>query len=436
MRERTTYGRKRNGEIRSHLAVSRREFLAACVAGAASLAAGSFLPDLLAQRRALLLANCSVVDVERGVVLRGVAIPISDGRIAGIDASVSAVRPDATIDLDGGFVIPGLIDAHCHPTLPSMPDLDVMSFETAARQISRNWGQYISRGITTVRDMGGLPRQRDCYVSLIEEGVIAGPRVVCGIAADSGLGRRPETDPQDTSIYWCAGARRSKPRDCMPDPVGLSDAEIGSTARVRQPIVLRLLMSQLRAAEEAYTALPVGHWSEYVTHEMRFRREYFAESHEGVVEPAIHAANRAALEQYRLLEGRTLYLGGRVLAPPDEYFRRLRWAEANLLRMRDAGVLIGCGSGAGTPFVYHGLLHREMEMYGRLGFTNAEVLRCATLNNARILGLDREIGSIAVGKRADLVVLKCNPLEQLDACRDPVLVLRAGRVAYATEGRQ
>ena len=96
--------------------------------------------------------------------------------------------------------------------------------------------------------------------------------------------------------------------------------------------------------------------------------------------------------------------------------------------LRDAGVLIGCGTDAGVPFAYHGTLWREMEMLGRCGLANAQVLRAATINNAKILGLDDRIGSIETGKAADLAVFEQNPLDTLEACRNPKLVVKDGRI--------
>jgi imidazolonepropionase-like amidohydrolase len=78
--------------------------------------------------------------------------------------------------------------------------------------------------------------------------------------------------------------------------------------------------------------------------------------------------------------------------------------------------------------MYHGSLWREMEMLGRIGFSNKEVLQCATINNAKILRLADKIGTIEKGKYADLVALKDNPLKKIEACREPQSVIKDGRV--------
>ena len=79
-------------------------------------------------------------------------------------------------------------------------------------------------------------------------------------------------------------------------------------------------------------------------------------------------------------------------------------------RLADAGVPVNMGA--------HGQLqglgaHWEMWMLAQGGMTPIEVLRAATINPARSLGLDKELGSIEPGKLADLVVLDRNPLENI-----------------------
>ena len=63
-----------------------------------------------------------------------------------------------------------------------------------------------------------------------------------------------------------------------------------------------------------------------------------------------------------------------------------------------------------------------------VGASNAEALRCGTLGNAEIVHLDKETGSIAAGKSADMIVLSGNPLEDLKALRAPESVIIKGKL--------
>ncbi|MEL6870888.1 MAG: amidohydrolase family protein [Pseudomonadota bacterium] len=78
---------------------------------------------------------------------------------------------------------------------------------------------------------------------------------------------------------------------------------------------------------------------------------------------------------------------------------------------KNRGGLVGVGEDAGYIYSTYGFgLIREMELLREAGFHPLEVVRAATLINARILGVDDEIGSVEVGKKADLVIVPENPL--------------------------
>lgn len=90
------------------------------------------------------------------------------------------------------------------------------------------------------------------------------------------------------------------------------------------------------------------------------------------------------------------------------------WAKENLRLVRQAGLAVGCGTDAGVPFDYAGNLGFEMEwLSSHGGLTTLEAIQAPTITNARILGLEQSLGSVAQGKTADLVVLAGNPLADI-----------------------
>lgn len=111
---------------------------------------------------------------------------------------------------------------------------------------------------------------------------------------------------------------------------------------------------------------------------------------------------------------------------PTRYFDDDVYAEEmarELRKLAAAGVSLQV-SGHGQV---HGLdKHWEMELLSRGGFTASEILDIATINSARYLGLDRQLGSIEVGKVADLVVLDANPLDDIRNTRRIDLVMQGG----------
>jgi imidazolonepropionase-like amidohydrolase len=80
-------------------------------------------------------------------------------------------------------------------------------------------------------------------------------------------------------------------------------------------------------------------------------------------------------------------------------------------------------------------VHLELANFVAAGLSPAEALRAATLAPARMLGLEREQGTVEVGKRADLLLLTANPLLDISAASKPVGLVLAGRWFGADELR-
>ena len=76
--------------------------------------------------------------------------------------------------------------------------------------------------------------------------------------------------------------------------------------------------------------------------------------------------------------------------------------------------------------------HWEMELFVKGGFTPMETLQAATIDGARYLGLDTQLGSLERGKLADLVILKANPLENIRHAREAEMVMQNG-ILYSGE---
>ena len=74
-------------------------------------------------------------------------------------------------------------------------------------------------------------------------------------------------------------------------------------------------------------------------------------------------------------------------------------------------------------------IHRELEIYAESGISNADVLKIATLDSARIVGVANKTGSITVGKDSDMMLIDGNPFEDMSAIRRATLVMK-GDVLY------
>jgi hypothetical protein len=118
------------------------------------------------------------------------------------------------------------------------------------------------------------------------------------------------------------------------------------------------------------------------------------------------------------------------LEPDDwaliEQARRNRLAV--ILAFHGAGVRLAVGSDTPNPFVLPGLsVHLELANFVAAGLTPAQALAAATIEPARMLGLEREQGSVEVGKRADLLLLSANPLDDIGNAARRVGIFVGGR---------
>ncbi len=121
--------------------------------------------------KALYIIHSDVVDVVHGVILHDQTIAIRYGFIEAIYNQLPSPREgDIILDLKNQFVIPGLIDAHCHTTMPGESVFNLWGVLTTMNQLKRNYVQQIKHGVTTIRDMGAMPKLLHDFIAQIEKG--------------------------------------------------------------------------------------------------------------------------------------------------------------------------------------------------------------------------------------------------------------------------
>jgi imidazolonepropionase-like amidohydrolase len=111
-------------------------------------------------------------------------------------------------------------------------------------------------------------------------------------------------------------------------------------------------------------------------------------------------------------------------------------ARENLLRVHQAGITIAAGSDAGNIGTLHGpALHHELELMAEAGLAPVDVLIAATRGGARVMGRGNELGRLAPGYRADLLVLEASPLRDIRNTRRIALVMKDGRFVHCVPAR-
>lgn len=504
--------------------ISRRRFLKGSLAAAVWFAAPRITRAASAKEaplpaldysREIILKNARVIDVLTSRVIENASLRLAQGNILAVGMGPFDASQAEVIDLEGAYVIPGLIDAHCHTTASPVFGTNILQIPTLLRETKRQYPLCIAAGITTVRDMGAFAPILHGNIKAIEKGDLIGPRVVYCNSILNINGSHPDVKPTDVSIFaglakpfigmiptnfetmddlkealekntrgaafikltvdnrsifckpgnipvysdehlkvifdyaerhnlpvachnhrkWGFDRMMSYPIHSLEHMIGdasLTEAEVMRMARQKIAIVPTLAVAQSYLIEEAYDSLPAQFRTDFIMHEIAVRRDYLKNEAPRHCDPALIKSTTDELQYYHSLGWDHLIEHKKYLVNPDLYFGIMLHSQDNLRRMRDAGVLIGCGIDAGMPFTYFGGQYREYELLSRIGFTNGEILRCATINNAKILRLEDKLGTLTAGKYADLVVLADNPLERIDALRTPRMVFKAGRLLYCT----
>ncbi|HKM34146.1 MAG TPA: amidohydrolase family protein [Lachnospiraceae bacterium] len=176
------------------------------------------------------------------------------------------------------------------------------------------------------------------------------------------------------------------------------------------------------------TAYCYYHWVDIIDNPEQFSRE---EVKEAIPEP-YHSIGKRALEKAReAIISEVDPIWTRFHAEMTNY--KQEYFPVNFKNAIKCGVKIVAGVDAGmggAGYVPHGFLHKEMEIFVEHGMDEYEAIRTATVNAAELLGATDELGSIDQGKKADIVILKSNPLENISNLRQIEFVIKDGKIVY------
>jgi len=428
----------------------------------------------------LVLNHVSVINVANGIVLRDRAVEIEAGKIKAILAAnlYSAPARAAVMDLPGRYVIPGLIEMHAHvlfPPLGTDGPLPSFDYETS-QQILRTLLAY---GITTLRDPGDATEAAVTMRSLVASQQVVGPEMfTAGRILTTARRQHAIYAPVSTEdevrheVAWQAKVGVDFIKVYADMPPNLVKAAIEESREHGLPVIGHLqattwteaaqmgISAICHAAPWAREYLPLGARAGY--HETMFGRVYWLE-HVDLHSSAVLATADALARNHvsvdpTLIAFRTKFWGDdsyytqssyRRLTPPKllagwpqrsntadwspEQYRaaKAQWPKllAFVKLLFDHGVVLTAGTDTPFPWIIPGVsFHEELRLLSEAGIPNAAILRSATLNAAGALHRERTIGSIEVGKRADLVVLGGNPLDRIANTEQIQFIIKGGRV--------
>ncbi len=428
--------------------------------GSDNMAALASLSETISASRAdtLAITGGTLVDGTGAPATLDSAVVIHDGRIvaAGKRSRVTIPKDATVIDARGKTILPGLWDMHAH-------------FEQV------EWGPiYLAAGVTTVRDCGNEFEFIIAVRDSIARGRGLGPRILAaGIVDGSGplaLGVA-RVDTPDEAKYWVdkyhnAGFQQIKIYSSVkPEEVKAVTAEahrIGMTVTGHIPEGMNAYdgvndgMDQINHIVYIMAMLhpdfPSGMnrtdrsraISEIDLNSPEAQKAIaFLKAHDTVLDPT--------LATYEFNTANTAHPPASfepgVLKVAPELAEQLMDVESpsplTVLEQKafekevaEVGVLHRAGIRivAGTDQTVPGYsLHREMELYVQAGFTPMEAIQSATIVPARALGLDKELGTVEPGKRADLIILGANPLDDIHNSRQVEYVITNGRLYNCAE---
>jgi imidazolonepropionase-like amidohydrolase len=357
-----------------------------------------------ASAQTLVLQGGRYLDVASGAYRPNGAIVIRDGRIAQVVPPSGTWRAPAdaqVIDLSGRTLLPGLIDAHVHLTLGG--------------DGRRNADATLRAGFTTVLDLGSANGAGLSLRGIVASGETPGPRI---ISAGSWIGIKDGVCEFGGATVGTAGEAAARARsdqaagaDVLKVCVTGWPAEavaVPDSVQLKRP----MLAAVLDVARETTTpvfAHAIGQAGALLAAEAGAR----ALAHTPIVDSAA-AARLAASGVYVISTLATLGAG-----PVKEQLLR------SFHLLRRAGVQVVAGTDAGV--LPHGQNARELLALAEAGLTPLEAIRAATVTAAQLLS-EPGLGRIGVDAIADLVVVEGDPLQDLTVLRQPLMVIRGGRV--------
>ena len=403
----------------------------------------------VASAQSILLSGGNVLDVTSGRILQDRDVLVTDGRIVAIDRSGQIDLPEGSevIDMDGATLLPGLSDSHVH--LTSRSDVHgyrrlTVSTPRAAISGVANAKTTLLAGFTTVRNLGAPGYSDIALMQAINDGEVPGPRIIPAGMALGITGGHCDNNLLPYEYDVTAGgvadgpwAVRQKVRQnkkygaevikfCGTGGVLSKGTSLGAqqfTLEEMSAIVDEGHLLGLKVAVHAHgtkgiqTALEAG--VDSVEHASMISDESIALA----VAHGAYLSMDIYVSDFILSEGEAAGILEESLAKERQVGRiqRERFKAAV-----DAGAKIAFGTDAG---VYrHGLNARQFAYMVDWGMTPIQAIQAATIANAALFGLEDEIGSIAVGKSADIIAVDANPLQDIRALEDVDFVMARGTV--------
>jgi len=437
-----------------------------------------------AQQSIVAIVGGTLINTDGSAPLENSVIIIEDSVISAIGKRGDVPVPDNAhvIDAEGKWIIPGLIDTHVHffqsgglYTRPDIIDLrKIVPYEEEELvwirdNLDDTFARYLRSGVTSVVDMGGPMWNFDVRRQASERKAaprvfVAGPLISTYqpdalttddppiIEVDSPeeareLVRKQAGHNPDFIKIWYIVTRGRSVEDSFP----IVEAVVDESRQYDIPVSVHATqLETARAAIKAGADILVHSVTDRVVDEdfISLLREYNV-----IYTPTLTVFERYPQvfnQQVNLTIPESRYAHPDIIASlshlgeiPDEMLpgwlvERMKNPQPvpddrielqNLRILHEGGVIIAAGTDAGNIGTPHGpAIFREFELMKKAGLSSLDILKTATINGAKLVGMDDELGSVTPGKLADLIILNSDPLEDILNTSDIEKVITNGNV--------
>ncbi len=394
-----------------------------------------------------------LIDGTGSEALRGAVVVIEGERItaAGPAGEVAIPAGAKEIDLGRMTVLPGMIDAHLHTSGSGEASSELKGLKellpSKALTALRNAQKDLEAGFTTIRDVGAPGFIDVAIKKAINSGQFAGPRMqvsglilsMTGGHGDSHLAPGIVQTEGMGAVVDSPDAARKAARVNLKygaDLIKLS-ATGGVLSDGDEPGVQQLSYEEMKAAIDE--AKKVGK-----------RSAAHAQGTSGIKEAiraGITSVDHGCFlddEAIQMMLEHGCYMVPTLCAPwhiaknglaagiPEYGVRKTQvvmeshWA--SFKAALKAGVKIAMGTDAATPFNYHGKNAFELQLMVEAGMPEMQAILSTTKVAAELMGWEDRVGSVTVGKYADLIAVETNPLEDIKSLQAVQFVMKGGAV--------